>query len=73
MWTTPDTAYRTSLSLMALMGRLALANVDAAQRMQYLVSRLALGATGSCLRTHVLQHGMCFMPPTGQRWSSVSA
>ena len=57
MWTTPDSAYRTSLSLMALMGRLALANVDAAQRMQYLVSRLALGATGSCLHTHVLQHG----------------
>ncbi len=57
MWTTPDPAYRTRLSLMTLMGRLALANVDAAQRMQYLVSRLALGASDSCLRTHVLPHG----------------
>lgn len=57
MWTTPDSARRTSLCLMELMGKLALANVDAAQRMQYLVARLTLGATDNCLRTHVLQHG----------------
>ncbi|MBL8453587.1 MAG: hypothetical protein JNK97_12645 [Zoogloea sp.] len=57
MWTTPDPACCTRLSLMTLMGRLALANIDAAQRMQYLVSRLALGASDSCLRTHVLPHG----------------
>ncbi len=57
MWTTQAPVYRTRLSLMTLVGRLALANVDAAQRMQYLVSRLALGASDSCLRTHVLPHG----------------
>lgn len=57
MWTLPDPAYRTRLSLVTLMGRLSLANVDAAQRMQYLLSRLALGASGSCLRNHVLSRG----------------
>lgn len=57
MWTTPDSARSTSLCLMELMGKLALANVDAAQRMQYLVARLTVGVTDNCLRTHVLQRG----------------
>lgn len=57
MWMTPDSARHTSLCLMELMGKLALANADAAQRMQYLVSRLALGASGNCMRTHALHHG----------------
>ncbi|MBL8459716.1 hypothetical protein [Zoogloea sp.] len=60
MWNTPESAHRTSLCLMELMGKLTLANVDAAQRMQYLVARLTVGAADNCLRTHVLQRGDLF-------------
>lgn len=54
MWITPDSAYRSRLHLLELVGRLAFAHTDAAQRMHYLGGRLALGVCGSCLRSNVL-------------------
>lgn len=53
---TPDSLSRHTLCLAELLGKLSLAHADAAQRMQFLVSRLFVGTLGSCLRTQML-HG----------------
>lgn len=55
MWPAPDTLPRGTLRFAELLGRLFLANADAAQRLQFLMYRLSVGTAESCLRTHILQ------------------
>lgn len=43
------------LPLVELMGRLCLAQVDVAQRLQYLACRLSVGLADSCLRRQLLR------------------
>jgi hypothetical protein len=55
MWPAPDALPRSTLCFAELLGGLFLANADAAQRLQFLMCRLSVGTTESCLRTHILQ------------------
>ena len=55
MWPTPDAFPRSTLCFTEMLGGLFLASADAAQRMQFLVGRLAVGTADNCLRTHILR------------------
>lgn len=55
MWPAPDALPRSTLCFAEFLGGIFLANTDAAQRLQFLMCRLSVGVTESCLRTHILQ------------------